>query len=116
MSLITFDTLPQAVATLTAEVLEIKRLLKQFHNQENHEADRWFDLTEVCAYLPDKPAKPTVYGLVNDKKIPYHKNPGQKKLRFLKSEIDLWLNQGRRKTRSEMEHDAGGYVKIKGRN
>jgi excisionase family DNA binding protein len=59
----------------------------------------WFDLNELCTYLPDKPAKPTVYAWVNQGIIPYHK--GGKKLRFLKSEIDEWLRQGKQVTKSE---------------
>ncbi len=36
-----------------------------------------------------------------------------KKLRFLKSEIDNWLLQGRKMTASEIEKEATSYLKIK---
>ncbi len=72
------------------------------------ETDRWFDLNELCIYHPDKPSKPTVYGWVNDGTIPVHK--GAKKLRFLKSEIDNWLKQGRKKTLAETASDADQYL------
>jgi len=71
--------------------------------------DRWFDLTELCLYLPDKPAKATVYGWVHKGLIPNHK--GQKKLRFLKSEIDNFLKQGRKKTLAEISCEADAYIK-----
>lgn len=74
------------------------------------QTDCWFDLTELCNYLPDKPAKPTVYGWVRNAIIPCHK--GQKKLRFLKSEIDTWLMQGRKKTVSEIKAESNNYLKI----
>jgi excisionase family DNA binding protein len=76
------------------------------------EADRWFDLNELCNYHPDKPSKPTVYGWVNAGIIPVHK--GGKKLRFLKSDIDNWLRQGRKKTLAETASEADTYLKKKG--
>ena len=72
------------------------------------ETDRWFDLNELCIYHPDKPSKPTVYGWVNAGIIPVHK--GGKKLRFLKSEIDDWLKQGRKKTLAETASEADKYL------
>lgn len=75
------------------------------------EADRWFDLNELCIYHPDKPSKPTVYGWVNAGTIPVHK--GGKKLRFLKSEIDNWLRQGRKKTLAETASEAESYLLTK---
>ena len=76
------------------------------------ETDHWFDLNELCIYHPDKPSKPTVYGWVNAGIIPVHK--GGKKLRFLKSEIDNWLKQGRKKTLAETAIEAEKYQKKKG--
>lgn len=73
--------------------------------------DCWFDLIEICNYLPDKPAKPTVYGWVRDGLIPCHK--GAKKLRFLKSEIDQWLRSGKQKTVAEIEAEAISYLSKK---
>jgi len=75
------------------------------------ETDRWFDLNELCIYHPDKPSKPTVYGWVNACTIPVHK--GGKKLRFLKSEIDNWLRQGRKKTLAETAREADAYLLTK---
>jgi hypothetical protein len=43
--------------------------------------------------------------------IPVHK--GGKKLRFLKSEIDNWLRQGRKKSNAEIEVEADQYLKNK---
>jgi len=47
------------------------------------------NMQELCEYIPDRPSRATVYGWVNTKSIPVHK--GGKKLRFLKSEIDKWM-------------------------
>lgn len=84
---------------------------KQAHSEQPTETDRWFDLNELCQYHPDKPTKPTVYAWVNAGTIPVHK--GGKKLRFLKSEIDNWLRQGRKKTLAETASEAEHYLKTK---
>ena len=81
----------------------IKKFLNAQQSKHTSETDRWFDLAELCIYHPDRPQKPTVYGWVNAKSIPVHKSG--KKLRFLKSEIDTWLKQGRKKTLAETESD-----------
>lgn len=101
---LTFEKLPLAISELLVEVAEIKRLLLESKSQPQTEADQWFDLTGLCDYLPDKPSKPTVYSWVHLGLIPYHK--GGKKLRFLKSEIDSWLRQGRKKTLAETASEA----------
>ena len=111
---LTLETLPKAFTQLTNEVSEIKRLLLEKSNEQPTEADRWFDLNELCIYHPDKPSKPTVYGWVNAGTIPVHK--GGKKLRFLKSEIDIFLKQGRKKTLAETASEADTYLKKKGGN
>lgn len=85
-------------------------ILKAVSNQQ-HEPDRWFDLNEFCNYHPDKPSKPTVYGWVNAGTVPVHK--GGKKLRFLKSQVDNWLMQGRKKTLAEIAGEADQYLSKK---
>ena len=69
MENLTLETLPKAITQLSHEVSEIKRLLLERSN-EKPETTSWFDLTELCNYLPDKPAKPTVYGWVQSGLIP----------------------------------------------
>lgn len=108
---LTLETLPKAFTHLTNEVSEIKRLLLEKSNENQTETDHWFDLTDFCNYHPDKPSKFTVYGWVNAGTIPVHK--GGKKLRFLKSEIDIWLREGRKKTLAETANETNKYLKIK---
>ena len=111
MEKLTLETLPTAFSNLTNEVSEIKRLLLEKGHEKPAETDCWFDLNELCQYHPDKPTKQTVYGWVNAGTIPVHK--GGKKLRFLKSEIDSWLKQGRKKTLTELSNEAETYLKTK---
>lgn len=107
---LTLETLPKAFTLLTIEVREIKRLLQQ-KTEPLTQADRWFNLNELCLYLPDKPSKATVYGYVHSGNIPFHK--GQKKLRFLQSEIDAWLKQGRKKTIAEIAIETDNFLQNK---
>jgi len=106
-----FDALAEELRDIKALLLEIKHA--SFFPQSLTETDHWFDIQELCSYLPDKPTKPTVYGWVHFSIIPYHK--GGKKLRFLKSEIDAWLKTGRRKTRAEISAEAADFVSGNGK-
>jgi len=104
---LTFDQLPSAVSRLYAKLEDIERLI-QNKDDSREPSDEWFDLNELCGYLPDKPAKPTAYNWVHNSDIPHHKRG--KKLYFLKSEIDAWLKTGRKKTVSEIEAEADAYL------
>ena len=100
---ITHDNLPKAVSELINKVDQLVLLLLEKTTPSRQSEERWFDLEEVCNYLPDKPTKPTVYNWIHNRSIPCHK--GQKKLRFLKSEIDAWLSQGSKRTMAEIKID-----------
>jgi hypothetical protein len=62
---ITFEQLPKAVNQLICKLDNIEQLLLESSKQANVQTDQWFDLTELCEYLPDKPVKATVYGWVH---------------------------------------------------
>lgn len=104
-NILTFEKLPTAISYLTQEVKEVKALLMERPADLQHnEADQWLSLKELCNYHPDKPTKHTVYQWVHTRKVPVHKSG--KKLRFLKSEIDQWLKQGKKKTYAEVQSEA----------
>jgi excisionase family DNA binding protein len=108
---ITFDQLPKAVSQLFHKLEDIERLLKERPQTQEPETERWLNLTELCAYLPDRPVKPTVYGWVHQRAIPCHRRG--KKLYFLKSEIDTWLKTGRKKTMAEIAAEAQEFTPTK---
>ena len=112
MNNITFDNLPDAVNEINDKLSRIEKILFEKGKETKSEADEWLNLTELCNYHPDKPSKPTVYGWVNSGTVPVHK--GGKKLRFLKSEIDSWLKQGKKRTLLEIFENTDDYLKIKG--
>ncbi len=111
MECLTLETLPKAFSQLTNEVSEIRQMLLAISNDKPAEPDRWLNLDELCQYHPDKPSKMTVYGWVHNGSIPVHK--GGKKLRFLRSEIDGWLLQGRKQTIAEVGVKADTYLLTK---
>jgi len=89
----------------------VRKVLSETSKQKQEpqpETDRWFTIEELCEYLPDKPAKSTIYGYIHSMSIPFHKTT--KRLRFLKSEIDTWLKSGKRQTVSEIEAEADQYL------
>lgn len=104
---ISFNDMPQALAYLIDKVERLETLLSET-KQASPEPDKWFNLQELCNYLPDKPARQTVYGWINQKHIPYHKKG--KKLQFLKSEIDAWLVEDKHKSMSELKAEATAFV------
>lgn len=108
---LTFDGLPMAIHELTSEFREFRRQFLEREKIFQPEADHWFNLKELCEYLPDKPTKATLYSWVSTGSIPVHKS--SKKLRFLKSEIDEWLMQGRKKTLVEIQVEAAAYLQSK---
>lgn len=107
---LTLENVPKAVAHLLNEVGEMKRLLQQKTEAPN-ETDQWFDLDGLETYLPEKLARATLYGKLSNGEIPGHKRG--KKWYFLKSEIDNYLKQGRRKTLAETEAEADKYLRTK---
>lgn len=103
---LTFDQLPEAVVGLTREVASLRELIdsKLSATEDKDRENQWLSVDDLCNYLPDRPSKQTVYGWVNQRVIPYHKTT--KRLSFLKSEIDAWINNGRRKTAKELRDEA----------
>ncbi len=103
---ITLESMPKAIEYLIAKVEALEVLCKK-NEVPTAPVDRWLNIDELKDYLPDHPAKATIYGWVSKREIPFHK--GGKKLRFLKSDIDMWLSNGKRRSESELEEEAKKY-------
>jgi len=98
-SKITFNDIPLAISELISKVDNLEKiLLTQITSKK--EQNKWFSIDELCEYLPGKPTKAYIYTKVHRREIP-HKKVG-KRLVFLKSDIDEWLNAQNRKTISEI--------------
>jgi hypothetical protein len=97
---------------LCQDMAIVKELLLNAHNvTPPPEPDRWFDLKELVAYDPQKRSIDTFYGYTRERTIPFHKGEKTRKLLFLKSEIDLWLKQGKQKTIAEISAEADYVIK-----
>lgn len=87
-----FEAINARLSNIESLLLDIKHLPKGLHQLIPQDiSDPWLDLSELCAYLPGKRAKATVYAYVSGESIPFHKRSNR--LFFKKSEIDAWLNQ-----------------------
>lgn len=86
---LSYNDLPEAVQDLHRKI----DLLLSKNQQPIDDQDKLLTLNELINYLPEHPAKQTVYGWVNDRKIPYEKHG--RSLYFRKSIIIKWLSKGR---------------------
>lgn len=90
MQTITYNDLPGAVMELNRKV---DLILSRTSEPQPETKDQLFTIEQFCDYLPEKPARQTAYGWVNDRKAPFQKHG--RRLYFRKSDIDKWLSNGR---------------------
>ena len=106
---VSFDQMPTVVSELKDEIRGLKVLIGNLIDRTDAQPqDGWMNIEEFQAFHPDHPAKSTIYEWVGKKTIPVHKDG--KKLRFLRSEVEEWLNGGRHKTQAELNREALEYV------
>jgi len=99
---ISFENLPKAVAHLANEIAEIKSMVQNVQIPESKEKRVPIGIEEVSRIIGK--AKPTIYTLVRQRKIPCYKNG--KKLYFFEEEILEWISKGKKKTIQEIESEA----------
>mgnify|MGYP000135587209 CR=1 FL=1 len=76
--------------------------------EPTEQSQQWLDLNDLVKYDPEKRKKPTWYSKISRQEVPHYKRG--KKVYFLKSEIDEWLKQGRKKSNAEIEQKAEAYL------
>ncbi|WP_395761847.1 helix-turn-helix domain-containing protein [Elizabethkingia anophelis] len=99
---ISFENLPKAVAHLTNEIAEIKSLVQKKQMLEISDKPIPIGIEDASRII--KKAKPTIYTLVRERKIPCYKNG--KKLYFFEDELLEWISKGKKKTLQEIEFEA----------
>lgn len=107
---LTFDQLPQQVVFLTKEIAELKRLMTE--KDKPDPLPEWLNMDQLINYLPSKPARQTIYGLVNRKKIPCHRI--NNRLFFDRKEIDQWLEGKRKFTKADIQAQADAFLNNRG--
>jgi excisionase family DNA binding protein len=75
-------------------------------NTVSIEDQEFMNIEQVSSFIGL--AKPTVYGLIHDRKIPHFK--AGKRLLFKKSEVVDWITSTRVKTKQEIEQMANEYI------
>lgn len=95
---LTFDKLPEAVQEVNLRLKRIESLLCENHPVAPAEPDKRMNIREAAEFL--NCAVPTIYGLVHRRLIPHEKKG--KRLYFLKSELNEWLQKGKRLTIDEI--------------
>lgn len=102
---ISFENLPKAIAHLVKEIAEIKLLIQNVRVYESKEKSIPIGIEEASRLIGK--AKPTIYALVRQRKIPCYKYG--KKLYFFEEELLEWISKGKRKTMQEIESEAMKY-------
>lgn len=86
---------------------KLEQLVSKTENIKGNETSPGFlTMKQFCEYYDYK--RPTVYGMVHHRKIPYSKVG--KRLYFEKSKIDEWIRQKHVKTITEIEEEADNYL------
>lgn len=104
---LTFESLPTAVASLTSEICELKRLI--LNNQEKNkpiQEERLLSIQQAAEYL--NLTVPTLYSKTSNGSIPFMKRG--KKLYFSSLELINYLKEGRKKSNAEIEAEASSYL------
>ena len=109
---IRFEDLPKAMSWMMDKLNKLDSKIDGLNNiPQVRPADQWMNLKELCEYLPSHPAEQTVYGWTSCHQIPFHKRG--KRIMFLKSEIDAWLHDGKRKSQKELADEAAQFINAK---
>ena len=82
---------------------KLDKLKKERDNESHNEL---MTIKEVANYISYQ--KSSIYRLVQKRKIPFIKAGG--KLHFRKSDIDKWLDNGKRLSRDDIKKKANKYV------
>lgn len=107
MEQISFEQMPAAICRIESELYRLR--LEVMKLRQVDPPDELLDVTEAAKYL--NLAKQTVYIKVSKREIPHIKQG--KKLRFLKSDLLAWLEQGRKATTKEIEASGEDFLATK---
>ena len=95
-------TTPNELETLIHH--SVRQALKEQAEQTGTSSNELLSIDEACKHL--KLAKPTLYGFTSKNEIPHIKRG--KKLYFRRSELETWLNEGKRKSNKQILDDIIG--------
>jgi excisionase family DNA binding protein len=102
---ISFENLPKAIAHLVKEIAEIKLMIQNVQVYESKEKSIPIGIEQASRLIGK--AKPTIYALVRQRKIPCYKYG--KKLYFFEDELLEWISRGKKKTIQQIESEVLKY-------
>src|ERR1035437_9283884 len=94
---ITFEQLPQAFGLMAAKLDRIEQLLQKQAAPAKEQQEQILNVDKACRLL--NLAKPTVYGLVSQRKLPHMKQG--KKLYFNRQELLEWIQKGHKEVKED---------------
>jgi len=104
---LTFDKLPEAVAMLTKEVSELKRLIIEKQEQApTDQPEQLLTIQQAAEFL--SLTVPTIYSKVSKGELPVMKRG--KRLYFSRAELLEYVKAGRKKSNAEIEQEAKAYL------
>ena len=105
MENLTLELLPNAVSQLSVKLDRIERLLSK-EQAEHNKLESLLTIEQAAEFLIL--SKATIYSKVSRNELPFMKRG--KRLYFSQAELMDYIKEGRHKTVSEMEQEAGSYV------
>jgi excisionase family DNA binding protein len=104
---LTFNDLPNAVATLFEKVIGLELLLKDHLKVgQSPQSETLLTIGQATELL--NLSKSTIYGLIHRKEIPVMKRGNR--VYFSKQELTNWIVAGRKKTKEEIEAEAEAHL------
>lgn len=105
---VSYEIAEEHIEVLAEAIFQKMKSLASVAPSPKNERDiLWMDDAVKFLHL----AKPTIYGLISKGKLPYYKRG--RKVYFLKSELEQWLLDGKRKTQSDIDKEADDYLNSK---
>ena len=109
---IRFEDIPNAITGVLKKLSSLEDKIDGIYELvQSEKEETWFTVAELCAYLPTHPVEHTIYCWTSNREIPFHKRG--KRIMFLKSEIDAWLHDGKRKSQKELAEEAAQFINAK---
>ena len=94
----------EGIKVLANQISE--QIKSSFKTKFSSNEDEFLSIEETAKLI--NLSKPTVYGLVHQKNIPFHKKG--KRLYFLKSDVLDWIKSGKCKTKLDIQKQADAYL------
>lgn len=112
---IKFEDMPNAITGVLKKLSVLESKIDGLYDiVQSEKEETWFTVAELRAYLPTHPVEHTIYCWTSNREIPFHKRG--KRIMFLKSEIDGWLQENKSKSRTEILREAEIYVQSTHKN